>query len=200
MSLNAIASPAAREPGPRVIFVRCRTVANVDPDRVGGAQVDPVLGGEVVDGEQLLEVVGDLRDGLGEPRDVGGLEAVHRGQGVAAVLGAPDPGQGLLRARMCGLRERGEHVGDLVEPVSLLPGGREHLAQRTPEPQRTVPDREHGSAHAASGAVAQQVRPRLGALAVAVGQRDQLLAAVRAHPDEHEQATAASASSVHPAR
>ena len=29
MSLNAIASRAAREPGPRVIFVRCRTVANV---------------------------------------------------------------------------------------------------------------------------------------------------------------------------
>ena len=30
MSLNAIASPAAREPGPRVILVRCRTVAKVD--------------------------------------------------------------------------------------------------------------------------------------------------------------------------
>jgi hypothetical protein len=30
MSLNAIASPAARDPGPRVIFVRCRTAAKVD--------------------------------------------------------------------------------------------------------------------------------------------------------------------------
>jgi hypothetical protein len=30
MSLNAIASPAAREPGPRVIFARCRTLAKVD--------------------------------------------------------------------------------------------------------------------------------------------------------------------------
>jgi hypothetical protein len=30
MSLNAIVSPAARDPGPRVIFVRCRTVAKVD--------------------------------------------------------------------------------------------------------------------------------------------------------------------------
>jgi len=29
-------------------------------DRVGGAQVDPVLGGEVVEGEQRVEVVGDL--------------------------------------------------------------------------------------------------------------------------------------------
>ena len=30
MSLNAIASPALREPGPLVTFVRSRTVANVD--------------------------------------------------------------------------------------------------------------------------------------------------------------------------
>ena len=30
ISLNAIASPAAREPGPRVTLVRCRTVAKVD--------------------------------------------------------------------------------------------------------------------------------------------------------------------------
>src|SRR6266851_10479910 len=30
MSLNAIASPAAREPGPLVTLVRCRTVAKVD--------------------------------------------------------------------------------------------------------------------------------------------------------------------------
>ena len=30
MSLTAMARPAAREPGPLVILVRCRTVANVD--------------------------------------------------------------------------------------------------------------------------------------------------------------------------
>ena len=30
ISLNAIASPAAREPGPLVTFVRCLTVAKVD--------------------------------------------------------------------------------------------------------------------------------------------------------------------------
>ena len=30
MSLKAMASPAAREPGPLVTFVRWRTVANVD--------------------------------------------------------------------------------------------------------------------------------------------------------------------------
>jgi hypothetical protein len=30
MSLNAIAMPAAREPGPLVTFVRCRTAAKAD--------------------------------------------------------------------------------------------------------------------------------------------------------------------------
>jgi hypothetical protein len=30
MSLNAMASPAAREPGPLVILLRCLTVAKVD--------------------------------------------------------------------------------------------------------------------------------------------------------------------------
>jgi hypothetical protein len=38
--------------------------------------VDPVLGREVVEGQQLLEVVGDLRDGLTELRAVGALNAV----------------------------------------------------------------------------------------------------------------------------
>src|SRR5438477_2172586 len=72
MSLNAIASPAAREPGPLVTFVRWRTVAKVDSiNRVGGPQVDPVLARVVIEGEQLVQVVGDLRDGFGELGTVG---------------------------------------------------------------------------------------------------------------------------------
>jgi hypothetical protein len=34
MSLNVIASPAAREPGPRMIFVWCRTVPKVNSIRL----------------------------------------------------------------------------------------------------------------------------------------------------------------------
>jgi hypothetical protein len=74
-----------------------------------------------------------------------------------------------------------------VEPAALLPGCWEDLAQRAPEPQRAVPDREHRGAHPAAGGVAQQVRPGLGRLPVAVGQRDELLAAIRPHPDQHQQ-------------
>jgi len=86
------------------------------------------------------------------------------------------------------LRQGGEHVGDLVEPAALLPGGREDLAQRTPEPQRPVSDREHRGAHPASRGVTQQIRPGLDRLAVAIGQRDELLAAVGPHAEEHQQA------------
>ncbi len=63
MSLNAMASPAARLPGPRVTFMRCRTVAKVD--RVRGPQMDPVLGGVVVEREQYLAAVDDFGDRLG---------------------------------------------------------------------------------------------------------------------------------------
>jgi len=51
-----------------------------------------------------------------------------------------------------------------------------------------VPGREHRGAHAAARAVAEQVRPRLGRLAVPVGQGDELLAAIGADPDHHQQA------------
>ena len=62
------------------------------------------------------------------------------------VRGVPDLGQRLLRPRVRGARESPEDVGDLVEPAALFPRGREDLAQRTPEPERTVSDREFGAA------------------------------------------------------
>src|SRR5580704_2995114 len=57
MSLNAIATPAAREPGPLVTRWRSLTVAKGGLDRVGGAQVNPVLGGVVVEGKQHVPQV-----------------------------------------------------------------------------------------------------------------------------------------------
>src|SRR6476661_8131072 len=59
---------------------------------------------------------------------------------------------------------------------------------RTPEPQRAIADRQHRSAHPAAATVAQQIRPGLGGLPVAVGQRDEFLAAVAAYSDHHQQA------------
>ena len=89
---------------------------------------------------------------------------------------------------MSRFRQRTENIRDLVEPAALLPRGGEHLAQRAPEPQRAVPDRQDRSRQAAPGAVAQQIRPGLGGLAVTVGQSDELLAPIGAHPDHDQQA------------
>lgn len=113
ISLNAMASPAAFEPGPRVILVRCRTVAKVD-DRVRGTQVHPVFGRVVVEGEQLLGVVGDLRDGLGKLGRVGVAEGADRLLCMGFVLRAPDLGQVLLGAWVRRFRHRRENVARLV--------------------------------------------------------------------------------------
>ena len=56
MSLNAIANPATREPGPLVTLVRCRTVAKVDSIGIGRAQMDPKLGRVAVALQQHIQV------------------------------------------------------------------------------------------------------------------------------------------------
>jgi hypothetical protein len=72
ISLNAIASPAAREPGPLVTLVRCRTVAKVDSIGFVVRKLDPMLGRKVIERQQLLDIISDLRDCLRE------LAAVQR--------------------------------------------------------------------------------------------------------------------------
>ena len=75
-----------------------------------------------------------------------------------------------------------------MPPAALLPGGGKHVTDRLPEPERTITDGQHRGLHAATLAVAQQVGPRLARFAEPVGERDQLLAAVGADPDDHQQA------------
>jgi hypothetical protein len=122
-------------------------------DRVCGAQMHPVLGRVVREREQLVEVVGDLRDGFGVLGAVRGLELLDHLQGVGLVLGVPDLGEVLLRTEVRGLGQRPQNVGDLMEPAALLAGLWEHLAQRPPEPNAPSPAVRTG-AHAAAFAVA----------------------------------------------
>ena len=77
-------------------------------------------------------------------------------------------------------------IPGLVDPAPLVAGSREHLDQRLPQDHRAVADDQLGIAHAAPAAVAQQIRPRLGRLTQALGQRDQLLGAVQAHAHQHQ--------------
>lgn len=121
--------------------------------------MDPVLGGEVEERQQLSLIVSDLLDGPGELRAVELGERLDRRLGVVAVLGVVDVLDRLLRPRLRGLRQGAEHVGGFVNPAPLFAGFREHFGQGLPEAQGTVTDREHRGAHAPAGAVTQQVCP-----------------------------------------
>ena len=77
--------------------------------------MDPVLGRVVVEGEQLVQVVGDLGDGFGELGAVGQFERGDGASGVVAVICVPDLGQGALGRRVSRLRQRRQNVGNLVD-------------------------------------------------------------------------------------
>ena len=121
--------------------------------------MDPVLGWVVVEGEQLVQVTGDLRGCLGELRAEQRGERIRRGACFLLVLGVPDLGQRLLRGGMRRLRHGAEDVGDFMEPAALLLDLGEHVAQRGPEAERAVAGRQHRGAQAAAHAVAHQVGP-----------------------------------------
>jgi hypothetical protein len=77
MSLNAIATLAAREPGPLVIRWRNRTVAKVDSIGFVVRKMYPMLSREVVEREQHIEIVGDLGSGFRPLRPIVGGERLR---------------------------------------------------------------------------------------------------------------------------
>ena len=82
--------------------------------------MNPVLGREVVERQQLFDVVADLGDRLRKLRTIGRLELFDRVAGVGLVLGVPDLCERLLRPRVRRLRQRGKNIRYLVElmPIS----------------------------------------------------------------------------------
>jgi hypothetical protein len=84
-------------------------------DGIRRAQMNPVLGGVVIEGEQLVEIVGDLRDRFGKLGPIGRREPAHGVEGMSFVLGIPDLRERLFRPRMRAVGQRPEHVRDLVE-------------------------------------------------------------------------------------
>ena len=148
--------------------------------------MDPMLGREVIEREQNLGVIDDLGDGPGPFRAERIGEGLDRGLGVGPVLGVADLREGLLRGGVRGLRQRGEDIRRLVDPASLRPGLGEDLAERGPHAQCAVADHHHRGAHPTAFRVAQQIRPAPRRLAMAIGDRHQLLGPVDADPDDHQ--------------
>ena len=152
--------------------------------------MQPVPGREVEEAQQRLGVVGDLGHRLGPLGPVVAGEPLDRPLGLVAVGGVADLGQRRAGAGLHRSRQAAQHVGDLVDPVTLLTGGREDVPQGRPQPQRAVADRDHRRLHAPPTQIPQQLRPRRGGLALAVGHGNQLLGAVGAHADDHQAAQA----------
>jgi hypothetical protein len=102
---------------------------------------------------------------------------VERRLGSLSGLGHPERVQVLLGLGLHPVRQLVQNVGGLVNPAALLPRGAVDLAQGLPEPKITVANGELGAdPKAAVPQVDEQLAPRLFALAVAVGEPDQLLA------------------------
>ena len=80
------------------------------------------------------------------------------------------------------------YVRSLVHPTPLFFGGREDVPEGGPEAERPVAHGQHGAGQAPLAQAAQQGRPGLLRLPVAVGQGDQLLGAVGADADDDQAA------------
>ena len=91
-------------------------------DRVGRSQVLPMLGREVVEGEQHIAIPGQAFDRLVVLRAVDFSESIEGGLGVLAGLGHPDILKRLVGFALQTLRQPVEDVGSLVHPAALLAG------------------------------------------------------------------------------
>jgi hypothetical protein len=75
-----------------------------------------------------------------------------------------------------------------VVPAALVARRRVDLAEGGPQPERAVADPQQRLVEATLAQVAQDVGPGVGALAIAEGHPEQLLAPIRTRADDHEQA------------
>ncbi len=123
-----------------------------------------MLEGIIEEGEEHVELAGDLLRGLGERCELVG-EALHRLESDRARLGAVDRLEGFLGVVVEALGERVENVLGRMDPAALLARRGEHITQRAPEPECPVADREHGGGQPAVAHRAQDLGPALGRFA-----------------------------------
>ena len=146
-------------------------------DRIGGSQVLPVLGREVVEGEQLHPVLGQAGDGLVVLGTEDFHEEVEGFLGLVLGFGHPDVLQALLDLGLDGLRQLVQHSVD--------------LAQGLPEPKGAVASGQFGRNHEAPLLeVEKQFAPGLGTFAITVVDGQYFLAAPIVGADDDQNALA----------
>src|SRR5262245_15645662 len=122
----------------------------------------PVLGREVVEGEQGIAIFDQALDRLVVFYAPDFDEGVERRQRVALGLSHPDLLQRPLRLGVLGVGQLVEDVGRLVHPAALPAGLRPHFLDRLPEAERAVGNRELGAdRESTSLQIEEQLSPRL---------------------------------------
>lgn len=146
-----------------------------------------MFGGEVVERQQRLTVLGQALGGLVVFEAVGLDKGVEGGLGLGPGLGHPDVVQ---RALGLGLRALGQFVEEVrgfMDPAALAAGLGPHFLDRLAEAERAVGDGAFGSdLEPAALEIEQQFAPRLRPLAHAVDQADRFLLALGGAEDDRQ--------------
>src|SRR5258707_422537 len=149
----------------------------------------PVLGREVVEGEQRVAILDQTLDRL-VVFDAPGLdEGVEGRKRILLGFGHPDFLQRPLGFRLLALRQFVEDVGGFMHPAALAARLGPYLFERLPESKRAISDRELGAnREPAPLQIEEQFPPRLRTLAHTVGEADKLLPALGCGSDDDQQA------------
>ncbi len=105
---------------------------------VGGANMRPMLSGEIEEGEQDIPVFDQTLGGFRILGLVGGDEPIERLIGLGLVVGSINLPNGAFGLRLLAFGEFVEHIRGLMHPAALFLRGGEHLRQGFPEAQRPI--------------------------------------------------------------
>ena len=158
---------------------------------IGGAQVSPVFGREIIEGKEGILAIQKALAGLGIFGPVCVQEGLQGRDRLVLGLGHVHVVNGALGSSLDALGHLVEDVGRLVNPATLSPRGRPLLLHGGPESQCAVPGRQQGGALEATPLqILEYFLPRRLALTVAVIDRQQLLVAIGGSTDQHQNAGA----------
>jgi hypothetical protein len=129
----------------------------------------PMLGGEIVEGEQCLTVFAQALDGLLVFDAIGFDKPIECSLGVLPGLRHPDVLQCALGLGLQALWQPVQDIRGFVHPAALRSCLRPHLVDRLPEAERPIGDGEpRVDRQTAPLEIEQQLLPGLRALADAV--------------------------------
>src|SRR3990170_4898346 len=148
----------------------------------------PVLGREVIEGEQWLAVLAEALDRLVVLDAIAFDEVIECSLGMRPGRRHPDVLQGALGLCLQALWQLVQDIRRLVHPAALPARLWPYLIDRLPEAECPVSDSElRRDRQAAPLEIEQQLLPGLRALANAVGKPNEFLLAFGGGADDHEQ-------------